>query len=56
MQLIPFTNAYMLTGMIHFTCSTIKKGSRVGEFVLEKSMSIESKGKWEEKPGAYRNL
>ena len=47
---------HMLTEVIDFTSSGIKKGSRVGKCVLEKSMTIERKGKWEEKPGAYRNL
>lgn len=46
----------MLTEMIDFTSSGIKKRSRVGKFVLEESMTIERKGKWGEKPGAYRNF
>lgn len=46
---------HILIEMIDFSSSGIKKGSRVEKFVLEKSMTTERKGKWGEKPGAYRN-
>lgn len=36
---------HMLTEMIDFTASGIKKGSRVRKFVLEKSMTIEREGR-----------